>query len=263
MNEMNPIISVRGLSVIQNNIAILGDISWDVMPGEHWVIIGANGSGKTTLLNVLNAYMPPASGVVRVCGERYGFADWRELRISIGIVSTGVSNHIQPGEPGIDIVVSGKYAMINYWGEIDAADRERAMNILNIVGCAHLTERPWRFLSQGERQRLLIGRALMAESRLLILDEPCAGLDPVAREKFLDFIDDLARGESSPTFVLVTHHVGEIMPCFSKVLVMKEGRVLAAGAMSETLTSEVLSEAFDHPLRIVQANTRFSLRLGK
>jgi iron complex transport system ATP-binding protein len=166
---------------------------------------------------------------------------------------------IPPGEPGLNVVYSGKDAMIGAWGDVDRAAVERAERLLAQVDCTHLERRPWSVLSQGERQRLLIARALMAEPRLLILDEPCAGLDPPAREHFLRFVDALGRSPSAPTLVLVTHHVEEITGAFSHVLLLDQGRVLAQGPKQQVLKSEVLSRAFGDSVTVRQVAERYML----
>jgi iron complex transport system ATP-binding protein len=256
------IISIKGLSVRQNQVSILDDINWQVKKGEHWVILGANGSGKTTLLNVLNAYMPITQGEVEVCGKQFGKFDWRELRKTIGLVSGSIGKNIYGREIPLEIVVSGRYALINYWHEVSEEDREHAYAILERVECEHIANREWRFLSEGECKRILIARALMAESRLLILDEPCAGLDPVARERFLEFINALAERDDSPSIVLVTHHVEEIMPVFSHVLILKNGDVISSGPKEKTLSSSTLSRAFDANISLKKNGLRYSMVLG-
>ena len=195
-------------------------------------------------------------------GKSYGNSDWRELRKQIGLVSSAVRQMMADDEPALETVVSGKSAMIDFWGKITGADRTRALRILRQIECGYLAERPWRVLSQGERQRVLIGRALMAKPELLILDEPCAGLDPAAREHFLQFLQRLGRSKKSPTLVLVTHHVEEIMPVFSHVLILKEGRVLAAGRKTEVLGAELLSNAFNALTRLLKANGRYTLKVA-
>jgi len=220
LKPAKPILEVSGLSIRRGNTMILRNVSWRVERGEHWVMLGANGSGKTSLLSALTGYFMPTAGEIFLLGRRYGDADWRELRKKIGLVSSSLRQMMADDEPALETVVSGKYAMIDYWGRITRADRVRARKLLRQVECAHLGDRPWGVLSQGERQRVLIGRALMAQPQLLILDEPCAGLDPAAREHFLQFLQRLGRGNNSPTLVLVTHHVEEIMPVFSHVLTL-------------------------------------------
>jgi len=224
-----PVLELSGLRVRRGQVEILRDVSWCVERGQHWVILGANGSGKTSLLSALTGYLTPSEGEVFLLGERFGHSDWRELRKHIGLVSSSVRQMMAEAEPALETVVSGKYAMIDFWGRTTRPDRVAAMRLLRQVECAYLADRPWQVLSQGERQRVLIARALMAKPQLLILDEPCAGLDPAAREQFLQFLQRLGRGKNSPTLVLVTHHVEEIMPVFSHVLVLKSGRVLAGG----------------------------------
>jgi len=255
-------LEVAGLRIVRDGTVILRDISWRVEPGEHWVILGANGSGKTSLLSALTGYLMPTAGEISLLGEHYGRSDWRELRKQVGIVSSSVRQMMADEEPALETVASGKYAMIDFWGRLTRADRARAGRLLRAVECAALAERPWRVLSQGERQRVLIGRALMARPRMLILDEPCAGLDPAAREHFLQFLQRLGRGENAPTLVLVTHHVEEIMPVFSHLLLLKAGRVLASGGKRATLTSENLTAAFQAPMQLSNAGGRYGLKLG-
>src|ERR1043165_3583774 len=232
---------------------ILDHVNWRVERGQHWIILGANGSGKTSLLSALAGYLMPTDGEISTLGQRYGESDWRELRKQIGLVSPSVRQMMADNEPALESVVSGKLAMIDFWGRVSRADRNRAQKIFRQIECEYLAERPWRVLSQGERQRVLIGRALMARPKLLILDEPCAGLDPAAREHFLQFLQRLGSRKTSPTLVLVTHHVEEIMPVFSHVLVLKAGRVLAAGEKSNALTSGLLSQAFAVRARLRQS----------
>jgi len=155
--------------------------------------------------------------------------------------------------------VSGKYAMIDYWGKLTKADLAAARRLLRQVEALYLANRAWGVLSQGERQRILIGRALMAKPRVLILDEPCAGLDPAARESFLRFIQRLSQKRNAPTLILVTHHVEEIMPGFSHVLVLREGKVLAADAKPAIMKTGVLSKAFDAKVRLKRIGRRYDM----
>lgn len=238
------ILAVRRLCVQRGAERILSDVSWQVRRGEHWVILGANGSGKTSLLSALTAYLTPSSGSVEVLGEGYGRSDWRELRKRVGLVSSSVRQMIGDDVNALDLIGSGRDAILNPWTRLKPAERLRAGKLLRRVEGAALAARPWGVLSQGERQRVLIARALMAEPELLILDEPCAGLDPVARERFVGFLDRLGRKRDAPALVLVTHHVEEIAPVFTHALLLRRGRVLAAGAMDETLNGENLSRLF-------------------
>lgn len=258
---MKPVLKVSHLKIQRDGVAILDGVNWRVERGQHWAILGANGSGKTSLLSALTGYLMPTAGEIVLLGQRYGKSDWRELRKKIGIVSSSVRQMMADDEPALETVVSGKFAMIDFWGRLSRSDKTRAMNILRQIECAHLAERTWRVLSQGERQRVLIGRALMARPRLLILDEPCAGLDPAAREHFLQFLQRLGSGKSSPTLALVTHHVEEIMPVFSRALILKEGKVLASGKKSEALTAKNLSRAFETKLTLHFQSGRFAMKV--
>ena len=241
---------------------ILNRVSWRVERGQHWVILGANGSGKTSLLSALTGYLTPSGGEIAVLGRRYGETDWRELRKQIGLVSSSVRQMMSGSEPALQTIVSGKYVMIDYWGRVTRSDRARALRILNQIECEYLAERPWVFLSQGERQRVAIGRALMANPQLLILDEPCAGLDPVAREHFLQFLNRLGGRKKAPTLALVTHHVEEIMPVFSHALLMKAGTVLANGRKQTVLRSGLLTDAFESSVKLRATNGRYSLTVA-
>lgn len=258
MNK-NVILHVEDLRVVRNGTVILQGLNWQVQKGNHWLIIGPNGCGKTTLLSVLTGYSQASSGVIDVLGHRQGECDWRELRLLVGMVSSSVRQLMADDEPALESVVSGKYAMIDYWGDISADDRHEATEILKEVECLHLAERPWLVLSQGERQRILIGRALMAKPQLLILDEPCAGLDPVAREHFLGFIDRLAKKKSSPTLLMVTHHVEEITPAFTHALLLRKGVAVAMGKIDESLTESNLSSVFGTPLALTKQGGRYQL----
>jgi iron complex transport system ATP-binding protein len=250
---------VDNLRIERNGTVILNDVSWRVQHGEHWVILGANGSGKTSLLSALTGYLMPTAGEISLLGETYGQSDWRELRKKVGLVSSSVRQMMADDEPALETVASGKYAMIDFWGRLSRAEKATASKLLRQVECEYLAERPWQVLSQGERQRVLVARALMAKPRVLILDEPCAGLDPAAREHFLQFLQRLGAQKNSPTLVLVTHHVEEIMPVFSRVLILKDGRVLATGDKSAMLNSKNLSVAFGARIRLQHAGNRYSL----
>lgn len=257
-----PILSVENLRIERDGTVILRDVNWRVQRGEHWAILGANGSGKTSLLSALTGYLMPTSGEISVLGETYGQSDWRELRKKIGLVSSSIRQMMSEDEPALETVASGRYAMIDFWGRVSRADKAAAMKWLKQVECEYLAGRPWRVLSQGERQRVLIGRALMAGPRVLILDEPCAGLDPAAREHFLQFLQRLGARKNSPALVLVTHHVEEIMPVFSHVLMLKAGDVLAGGSKSGILNSRNLSRAFSVPMRLGKTAGRYTLKVA-
>ena len=255
------ILEISGLRIQRGQTVILNNISWRVARGQHWVILGANGSGKTSLLSALTGYLMPTAGEISVLNESYGRSDWRELRKHIGLVSSSVRQMMHDEEPALETIISGKYAMIDFWGSATSRDRAEGRRILRQIECKHLAERPWLVLSQGERQRVLIGRALMAKPRLLILDEPCAGLDPAAREHFLQFLQRVGRRADAPTLVLVTHHVEEIMPVFSHVLILKRGKLLAAGKKSEVLNGKLLSQAFGERTELRKVKGRHVLAI--
>jgi iron complex transport system ATP-binding protein len=256
------ILSVEGLEIVRDGTRILHNVTWSVAPGQHWVILGSNGSGKTSLLSALTGYLSPTLGEISVLGETYGASDWRDLRRQVGLVSSSIRQMMAEEEPALTTVISGKYAMIDYWGQVKAADRVEAARILRRVEASYLVERPWRVLSQGERQRVLIGRALMAKPRLLILDEPCAGLDPVAREHFLSFLQRLGGQRGAPALLLVTHHVEEIVPVFTHALLLRAGEVIGAGETGRMLTSARLSEVFGATCRLQGRAGRYLLRVS-
>lgn len=257
------ILNVSGLGVRRGRTVILDNVDWTVEARQHWVVLGANGSGKTSLLSSLTGYLTPSSGTFELFDETFGQTDWRELRKRVGLVSSSVRQLIHEEDTALDVVVSGKDAMIGSWGKVSAAERRRGLKLMEQIECEGLVDREWAVLSQGERQRVLIGRALMAEPALLILDEPCAGLDPVARERFLDFVQRLGSGKKAPTLVLVTHHVEEIMPVFSHVLMLKEGRVFASGKKANVLNSENFTKLFEERIRLEKVSGRFVLKLRR
>lgn len=258
---MKPVLEVSNLRVQRGAVTILNGVNWRVEPGQHWAILGANGSGKTSLLSALTGYLMPTAGEILLLGNSYGKSDWRELRKKIGLVSSSVRQMMADDEPALETVASGKFAMIDFRGKLSREEKNQAFRILRQIECAHLANRQWLVLSQGERQRVLIGRALMARPRLLILDEPCAGLDPAAREHFLQFLQRLGTKRNAPALVLVTHHVEEIMPAFSRALVLKDGMVLAAGEKLLTLTGKNLSTAFKTKVNVRFKAGRFEMKV--
>ena len=258
----SPILEVVGLTVRRGSTTILDDISWRVERGQHWVMLGANGSGKTSLLAALTGYLTPTAGEFSVLGRSFGETDWRELRTRIGLVSSAIRQLMPDDAPALDIVLGGRRALIGLWGGVSKSERQRAKRILQSVECHHLAARPWLYLSQGERQRVLLGRALMSRCRLLFLDEPCAGLDPAAREHFLQFLQQLGRRVDAPALVLVTHHVEEITPVFGHVLILKAGRVLTQGTKEFVLTSKNLGAALAAKVRLSKMCGRFTLNVA-
>lgn len=252
-------LAVEGLRFERGSRIILDDIHWRVDAGEHWVILGPNGCGKTSLINLITGYDMATAGDIRVGRSRFGSADWREVRKRIGLVASTLASYLEPGEGVLDAVASGREAMINLVADAAPAVVREARRLLRRFGCGHLADSRWGVLSQGERQKILICRALMARFQVLILDEPCAGLDPVAREGFLGWLQGLASRRGAPSLVLVTHHVEEIMPCFRHVLLMKEGRTLASGERDRVLTGANLSAAYGARLKLRRSGGRLRL----
>jgi iron complex transport system ATP-binding protein len=261
------VLEVSGLRIERGRTTILRGVDWRVGAGEHWVILGANGSGKTSLLKALTGFLSPTAGAFSVLGQRYGASDWRELRRKVGVVTSAFAAAIPLAEKAVETVMSGKFAQLDLWARVTAADRRAATAWLRAMGAERIGDREWLYLSQGERQRVLIARALMARPQLLILDEPCAGLDPVAREEFLRALEQLARGDavangSRPGLVLVTHHVEEITPSFTHALLLRAGEVVAAGPREAVLSSRNLSETFGAPMKLLRTDGRYRLLLA-
>lgn len=257
-----PIIQVEHMFLTRSRKRILENIHWRVESGDHWVILGPNGAGKTSLLHALAGYMPPTSGKIEVLGKTFGRTDWRALRTHIGLVSAGLIPRIGENEMALDVVVSGKYAQLNLWTDPTPIDIEKARFLMAQTEILHLENQAWGFLSQGERQRVLIARARMAQPALLILDEPCAGLDPVARVRFLAFVEKLLHQHDAPAVVLVTHHIEEITPSFTHALILGAGHVIAAGTLTDVLTSTHLTAAFGTSVQLWTDSDGYRLRIS-
>ncbi|OWA33626.1 molybdenum ABC transporter ATP-binding protein [Saccharibacillus sp. O16] len=243
-------IELKGVSWRRGESLILEDINWTVEEGQHWAILGLNGSGKSSILNIISGYMWPTTGEVSVLGHKFGTIDLRELRKSIGWVSSSLQEKIRPNEQALEIVVSGRHASIGLYAEIEQADREKAETLMSDLGCAHLIGRTYQTCSQGEKQKLLIARALMASPKLLILDEASNGLDFISREALLQSIDALAARPDAPTLLLVTHHTEEISPVFCHSLLIRRGQIFASGTSKDVLNNEDLSEFFEMPVGV-------------
>jgi len=261
------ILKIQDLSVVRDGRAILRDVNWEVCRGEHWTVLGANGSGKTSLLNVILGYLTSTTGTVQLRGrdatDDGAAQDWDTWRKQIGFVSSSIAGLIDADETAHEIVMAGRHAMVNYWRPQRTPQEEitAAHQILEKIECSHLARQPWRFLSQGERQRILIGRALMSpDLKMLVLDEPCAGLDPVAREHFVSFVERLiSKKRNAPSLLLVTHHVEEIMPSVTHALILKDGQVISAGEKSHALRSATMTEAFGADLMLRRYHGRYRL----
>ncbi len=259
---MTPIMELDHIRLARGGRIILDDVSFAVNPGEHWAILGPNGSGKTTLLTLVTAYAWPMDGTVTVLGDRYGEVDVLEKRRRIGMVSSALFERVPPRDTLFDVILSGRFASLGIWEEPRESDLERTRGIVEFLGCGAIADRPYGVLSFGERQRALIGRALMPEPRILILDEPCEGLDLHAREIILSRLDTLATDPGGPSILLVTHRVEEIPPGITHALVMKDGRVLAAGEKHAAVTSAVLTEAMGIGIDILHRNGRLFAVVG-
>jgi iron complex transport system ATP-binding protein len=260
---MNPLIELQNISLARSGRAILDDVSFTIKSGEHWALLGPNGSGKTTLLNIITAYLWPMSGTIAVFGDRYGTVDIREKRKLIGMVSSALFERVPARETLTDVVLSGRFASMGIYDEISETDRERARTIIEFLDCENIAESQYGILSFGERQRALIGRALMPEPRLLILDEPCEGLDIHARETVLNRLNSIMESPEGPSLLMVTHRVEEIPPGISHALILKEGRVLASGGKHETITSDTLSDAMGIQIEVLHKNGRLFAVVGE
>lgn len=243
-------IRMNGIHLIRENRHILQDVNLHVRQGEHWVILGRNGSGKTTLLEMINGYLFPSRGTVEVLGCRYGTVDVREMRKRIGYISQSLLEKMSLRDPVWEAVATGAFAYLRFYQEIPPDVTERAFAMLDRVGLSHTAEQPLGTLSQGERKKAMLARSLMAEPSILILDEPCSGLDLYEREKLLSDIERLAADPAGPAIVYVTHHIEEIMPSFTHIALLEQGRVVAAGAKREVLTPELLQQAYQVNVRV-------------
>lgn len=229
---------------------VLSGIDWTVKQGEHWALLGLNGSGKTTLLNMLCGYLWPTSGTISVLDNRFGEVDLRDLRKWIGWVSSSLQERLHGGQKGEDLVVSGKFATIGLYEQPSPEDYERAFELMERLRCAHLRGRSYQTCSQGERQKLLIARALMASPKLLILDEAANGLDFISREELLESIAELATEPDAPHMLYVTHHTEEVLPIFSRTLLLRRGATFMQGLTAEVLSEQHLSEFFEVPVAL-------------
>lgn len=242
---MAPVLELRSIGFRRDGRMILDGVDLTVEIGERWLILGANGSGKTSLLRIAALYEHPTQGDVEVLGERLGEVDVRVLRRRIGYVSAAFSAQLRRDIAAVDVVKTARHAALEpWWHTYDEVDLELAMGQLAILGVAHLAPRAFGTLSSGEQQRVLLARALMNDPAVLLLDEPAAGLDLAGREGLLAALEELAARPQTPPFVLVTHHLEEIPTSMTHVLLLREGRMLAAGPIATTLTAETVSHCF-------------------
>ena len=252
------VLHLTEVTVRRGTSILLDAVNWNVDVDERWVILGPNGAGKTTLLQIAAAQLFPTSGRVHILGERLGAFDVSEIRPRIGLSSAALAGRVPPMETVIDVVVSAGYGVVGRWRErYDDLDFARGRELLDAMGISGLADRTYGTLSEGERKRTLAARALMSDPELLLLDEPAAGLDLAGREDLLARLSTLAVDPFAPTTLLVTHHVEEIPTAFSHVLLMRDGKVIGAGPMEQTLTEAALSETFGTPLTLETRAGRF------
>jgi iron complex transport system ATP-binding protein len=258
---MSPVLELAGVTVRRGGAVLLDDVDWTVEEDERWVVLGPNGAGKTTLLQLASAQLHPTSGVAGILGEVLGTVDVFELRPRIGLTSAALAERVPRQELVRDVVVSASYSVIGRWREeYHSLDHQRAAALLEELGVGRLAERTFGTLSEGERKRVQIARALMTDPELLLMDEPAAGLDLGGREDLVSTLATLAADEEAPAVVLVSHHVEEIPPGFTHVLMLREGRVVVSGPLERVLTEEALSETFGMPLLLQHADDRWAAR---
>jgi iron complex transport system ATP-binding protein len=259
--EPDQVIAVERVGVMRSRNKLLHDLTWRAELDERWVVLGPNGAGKTTLLNLVAGHLHPTRGAVYVLGERLGRTDVQELRTRIGLSTAALADRFPPDERVRDLVMTAAWSVVGRFREsYEQVDETRADALLADWGVSGLAGRAYRTLSEGERKRVQIARALMPDPELLMLDEPAAGLDLGAREGLVARLAELAADPDAPTLILVTHHVEEIPPGFTHALLLRDGTAVAQGLIGDTLTDELLSATFDTPLRVTHMDGRFTAR---
>jgi len=252
------VLKLRGVSVRRETSLLLRNVDWTAHEHERWIVIGPNGAGKTTLLQVAATLLHPTEGTVEVLGERLGDVDVFELRPRIGLTSASLAERVPASEKVIDLVLTASYAILGRWKEeYESSDVTRAVELLDALGCAHLIRRRFATLSEGERKRVQIARAMMPDPEMLLLDEPAAGLDLGGREDLLRRLSVLAGNPKAPMMVLVTHHVEEVPNGFTHAMLLRRGAVLTAGPIEDVFTAKNLSRCFGIPLEIERHQNRW------
>ena len=258
------LIDFRGVEFIRGGNTLVGPVDWQVELDERWVIVGPNGAGKTTLIRMAAAQEFPSRGVAFVLGERIGKTDMRDLRAAIGLTSSVIASMIPASEKVGDVVVSAGYAVVGRWREqYEDVDYEQALDVLEQVGAMHLIDRTWGTLSDGEKKRVLVARAVMIDPELLIMDEPAAGMDLGGREDLIAYLGDLALDPDAPAMVMITHHLEEIPYGFTHAMLLDEGAVIAQGLIEDVLTSENVSRAYHQPIEVQHDDGRFYARRAR
>lgn len=254
-------LEMTGVDLVKGGGLVLKGLDWTVAPGERWVVLGPNGSGKTSLILLASGYDHPTRGTVRVLDRTIGRSDVRLLRTRIGLVSASVGKLLRPTVRAIDVVMSNRYGALEpWWHTYTDDDRLRAQKLLDDGGFGYTAERAFGVLSEGERQQVLLARALMNEPELVLLDEPAAGLDVGGRERLVRRLRQLAEDPATPPLVFVTHHLEEIPPGFTHALLLRAGEVVEQGLLEQTLTSRAITHTFGLPLRVEHEDGRFTCR---
>jgi iron complex transport system ATP-binding protein len=258
---MTDVLELADVSVVRSGHRLLDGITWAVAERDRWAVLGPNGAGKTTLLQIASAQMHPTTGYAAVLGEILGAVDVFELRPRIGLTSAALADRIPRGESVRDVVVTASYAVVGRWREeYEGYDVDRAAALLGRLGVGHLVDRTFGTLSEGERKRVQIARALMTDPELLLLDEPAAGLDLGGREALVSSLGAIAADPTSPATVLVTHHVEEIPTGFTHALLLRDGRIVASGPVEQIVTDDALSECFGLALTVGRNGDRWTAR---
>lgn len=260
----SPVLELRSISRHEAGTTIVAEVDWTVEPSEHWVVLGPNGSGKTTLLRIAGLLLHPSEGTVRILGETLGRTDVRLMRSRIGYTSAALADSLRPTITAEDVVVTALHGALEpWWHEYRDEERETARDLLDQVGCSHRGNHRFGTLSSGERQRVLVARALMAKPELLLLDEPTAGLDLAGREELVAALGVLAADPTTPPMALVTHHVEEIPVGFTHGLLMANGRTIGLGPLDVVLTEENLTRCFGVEVRLNLSEGRWSARIDE
>ena len=256
------VIQLNNVSFVRKQRCILKAISWQIETGQHWALLGANGSGKTSLLRIITGYEWPSRGTVNVLGKEFGKCAISGLRKHIGYVSSAINITLPENDSATDIVLSGIDATIGLHRHYSDFEHEQAHIAMRKMSVEQCKDQIYSILSQGERQRILIARAIINHPDILILDESCAGLDPAAKEHFLRDLQILTNHENAPTIIFVTHHIEEISPWITNVFILKDGICRASGKTEDLLDSETLSDAFDCECSVRKENCRYYLRVA-
>ncbi|MEQ8820824.1 MAG: ATP-binding cassette domain-containing protein [Sumerlaeia bacterium] len=248
------------MTLVRDGVTILKNVSWRIDRGDAWLLFGPNGCGKTSLLNVICGYEWVTSGRVELFGETFGDgARIPDLRRRIGWVSSALSHRLNGAQSGLEVVINGPRAALRSWEEFSPAEKEDARAAMAYMGIEYLHDRAYGVSSQGERQRLMVARALVTRPELLILDEACAGLDPAAREDFLNDIEQVMTAPGAPTVIFVTHHLEEVRGWLKRALLLKKGEVVFQGERREALTDEYMEKLFERRARVVGTEGRYRL----